>query len=95
MEAYHAALASLPVRAAGRGHVGAGTVGAAIASYYTHNSFRALADGTRGMRRAILERFRAEHGDKRLATMQRQHVAAMLGGKKPFAARKAFRNSRA
>jgi hypothetical protein len=39
------------------------------------------------MRRTILERFRADHGDKRLALLQRPHIAKLLGEKKPFAAR--------
>jgi len=51
------------------------------------NRFTALAPGTQRLRREILESFRAEHGDKRLAGLQKQHVAAILGAKKPFAAR--------
>ena len=43
-----------------------GTLNAAIVSYYQSTSFTALAAGTRQMRRAILERFRIEHGDKRI-----------------------------
>jgi integrase len=64
-----------------------GTVSAAIAAYYLDASFLALAEGSRKMRRAILERFRAAHGDKRLALMQQHNVAAMLGTMKPFASR--------
>jgi integrase len=58
-----------------------------IAAYYVDNRFISLAPGTQKMRRAILERFRAEHGDKRLAGFQKPHVAAILGKKRPFAAR--------
>jgi integrase len=64
-----------------------GSIGAAIAAYYQNSSFLTLAPGTRAMRRQLLERFRAEHGEKRLATMQRKHVAQQLGKLKPFAAR--------
>jgi integrase len=64
-----------------------GTVNAAIVAYYAHNSFLVLAEGTQKMRRAILERFRMEHGEKRLAALQRPHLAALLGAKRPFAAR--------
>jgi integrase len=39
------------------------------------------------MRRALLERFRASHGGKQIAGMQKQHVAAILSTQKPFAAR--------
>jgi integrase len=34
-----------------------------------------------------LERFRAEHGDKRIALLQRQHIITLLKSKKRFAAR--------
>jgi integrase len=34
-----------------------------------------------------LEHFRDEHGDKRIAVLQRQHIAALLKSKKRFAAR--------
>lgn len=85
--AYNAALASLTVREIGKERSVPGTVGAAIAAYYQHTSFLALAPSTKKMRRAILERFRNEHGDKRLGLMARTHVARILGSKKPFAAR--------
>ncbi|HWB52199.1 MAG TPA: tyrosine-type recombinase/integrase [Stellaceae bacterium] len=39
------------------------------------------------MRRAILERFRVEHGDRRIATLEQRHLVKLLGGMKPFAAR--------
>jgi len=87
MTAYNAALAALNVREIGKTKSAHGTVSAAIASYYKDNRFTSLASGTQMSRRAILERFRADHGDKRLAGLQKQHVAAILGAKKPFAAR--------
>lgn len=64
-----------------------GSVSAAIAAYYTDNSFLSLAAGTRKARRAILERFRAQDGDKPLALLRTEHVAKRLGQMKPFAAR--------
>src|SRR5262249_9321563 len=87
MTAYNAALAALNVREIGKTRSAPGTVSAAIASYYTDNRFTSLAPGTQKKRREILESFRTEHGDKRLAGLQKQHVAAILGAKKPFAAR--------
>src|SRR5260370_41437074 len=43
----------------------AGTVNAALVSYYQSSEFKdGLAKSTRGSRRAILERFREQHGDK-------------------------------
>ena len=87
MTAYNAALAAMTVREVGKAKSTPGTVSAAIAAYYQDNHFTSLAKGTQKLRRAILESFRAEHGDKRLAGLQKQHVAAILGAKKPFAAR--------
>ena len=87
MTAYNAALAALNVREIGKTRSAPGTVSTAIASYYTDNRFTSLAPGTQKKRREILESFRTEHGDKRLARLRKQHVAAILGAKKPFAAR--------
>lgn len=64
-----------------------GTVSAAIAGYYTSLEFRALAAGTQKMRRAILERFRAAHGDKPIALLPTKFIAHVLSTMKPFAAR--------
>jgi hypothetical protein len=83
MEVYNAALAQLRVREIGKGRSVPGTINAAIAAYYTHNKFLALADSTRKMRRAVLERFRADHGGKRIATLMREHVVAILGKQNP------------
>jgi integrase len=87
MAAYQAAIYNAPGIQIGAGRVEAGSVNAAILAYYGHSSFLALAPQTQKMRRAILERFRAEHGEKRIARMQREHVNKILGAKKGFAAR--------
>jgi len=87
MTAYNAAVATTTVHEVGKTRSAPGMVSAAIAFYYKDNRFTSLASGTQMSRRAILERFRADHGDKRLAGLQKQHVAAILGAKKPFAAR--------
>jgi integrase len=86
MEVYEAALSGQPL------HIGAhrtkpGTVSAAIVGYYGDQSFMALAPSTQRPLRRILEHFRAEHGDKRIASLQRQHISALLKTKKRFAAR--------
>ena len=66
----------------------AGTVNAAIISYYNLSAdFRALAVGTQAMRRAILERFRNEHGDKGIGTLDQHAIVAILAKKSPAAAR--------
>jgi hypothetical protein len=58
--AYEAAL-EMPQAAIGVKRTKPGSVNAVIAGYYTSLEFRSLAAGTQAMRRAILERFRAEH----------------------------------
>ena len=88
MGAYQAALAGTatpPVIGANR--TKPGSVNAAIVGYYQSLAFRSLAPGTQSMRRAILERFRVEHGDKRIATLPQKFVAHMLSHMGPFAAR--------
>jgi integrase len=73
----------------------AGTVNAAIISYYQCSAFTdGLAESSRKMRRAILERFREEHGDKRMALMHKKALQTILDKKSPAAAanwRKALR----
>jgi integrase len=65
-----------------------GTVNACVVSYYNTNAdFRGFADGTKAMRRVILERFREEHGDKRIALLDQRALTVILGKKGPFAAR--------
>ena len=46
--------------------------------YYASRAYTELAPATRAMRRALLERFRRDHGDKRIGMMQPQHVADLL-----------------
>ena len=69
MDAYQAALdgQTAPERQIGAKRTRPGTVNAAVVGYYTCLAFRSLAPSTQKMRRAILERFREDHGDKRIA----------------------------
>lgn len=85
--AYHRAYSGAEPKEIGQNKAPSGSVAAAIAAYYKHNSFTLLAPGTQKMRRAILERIRAKHGSKSLATIQPHHISQTLGTLKPFAAR--------
>jgi integrase len=85
-EAYERALAGLPA-AIGADRTKAGSVSAAIVAYYTSLEFRSLTGGTPAMRRAILERFRARHGDKPIALLPQKTIAIALSQMGPFAAR--------
>jgi integrase len=73
----------------------AGTVNAAIVSYYQSSAFTdGLAKSSQDMRRNILERFREAHGDKRIALMHKKALQTILSKKRPAAAlnwRKALR----
>jgi hypothetical protein len=64
-----------------------GTVNAAIVGYYQCLAFRELAPSTQARRRAILERFRNEHGDKRIATLPQEFIRRVLDRMKPGKAR--------
>lgn len=65
----------------------AGTVNAALVSYYQSTAFSSLAKSTQTNRRAILERFRNDHGEKRIALMHKQAMQNIVNGKKPAAQR--------
>lgn len=66
----------------------AGTINALIVNYYKSAVFtEALAAETQRMRRNILERFRADHGDKRAAFLRQDHVNQLLKSKKRHAKR--------
>jgi integrase len=66
----------------------AGSVSAAIASYYDSTRyFGALAPGTQAHRRAILERFRKKHGAKPIAQLPQKFIALTLDKMTPHRAR--------
>lgn len=84
MAAYREALAAdAPPSDIGARRNAPGTVAALVAAYGASDTFRDLADETRRTRWAILRRFGDEHGTKRVAMLKREHVEAMLRGKRP------------
>ncbi len=86
MAAYQAALAASAPRAdIGERRNAPGTVAALVAAYSNCARFKhEIAPETRRTQWAILQRFREEHGEKRVATLRREHVAAILAEKKPY-----------
>jgi integrase len=87
MDAYQAAMnEALPVIIGAKRSL-PGTVAEVVARYFGSGEFTALASSTQAMRRAILERFRADHGDKRIRRLQEQHVSRLLGKLQPYAQR--------
>jgi integrase len=90
MAAYEFALAGEDRRAdIGSKRTVPGTISAAIISYFNSAAFQSLATETRRTRRSALERFRAEHGDKRIALLGQHHIRRLLEAKSatPFMAR--------
>jgi integrase len=77
-----------PQMSVGAKRTRAGTANAAIVGYYDSTMyFGSLAPGTQTMRRAILERFRAEHGDKPIADMPTKFIVLTLNKLRPSVAR--------
>src|SRR6516164_7690205 len=77
MAAYEKALAGAPALIGGDRH-DPNSVDAVVTDYLNSKSFAELAATTQRMRRALLKRFCAEHGDKRLGMMEPRHVAKLL-----------------
>jgi integrase len=90
MAAYQQAM-DAPQMPIGAKRVKGGTINAAIVGYYQSLAFRDLAAGTQVMRRAILERFRAEHGDRPIADMPAKFITLTLNKLQPHAARNWFK----
>jgi integrase len=84
MAAYEMALGTAPA------DIGAkrnrpGSVAHAVASYFGSTEFNALKPSTREIRRVLLEKFRRDHGDKRIALLPRQFIDYMLRSMRPGA----------
>ena len=82
MNAYRAALAGeAPRIEVGASRTRPGTVNAAVIGYFSSTAFRALSSATQGTYRGILEGFRSEHGDKRIALLERKHIERLIAKK--------------
>jgi integrase len=85
--AYEAALGSTP-EPVGSGRSKPGSVAATIASYYGSPEFnKALAASSQAVRRAVLEAFGREHGDKLIAAMPTKFLRALLDPMEPTTAK--------
>jgi integrase len=56
-----------------------GSFSAACVSYYSSKEFRGLQVSTQTVRRNILERFRAEHGHRKVKDLRPDHIDAIMG----------------
>jgi integrase len=86
MQAYQDALSSRP-EPIGAARTKPGSLDAALVSYYESRSFKGLADNTRGMRRAILERWREQHGGKPITMLPPEYISRALSEMQPHVAR--------
>ena len=80
MAAYALALSGIADAAAeiGASRTLPGTVDALCVAYYRSSAWTSLSEDTRGDRYTIIERFRVQHGPKRVALLQREHIDKML-----------------
>jgi hypothetical protein len=84
--AYQQALSESPMPVSAT-RTRAGSVNAAVIGYYDSATyFGSLAPTTQTKRRQILERFRAEHGDKPIALLPQKFITVMLSKLKPTVA---------
>jgi hypothetical protein len=90
MAAYAMALAAMPEQPEiGASRTISGTINALVVDYYRSADWQnGLSEDKRKTRRRTIERFRAKHGDKRVALLRREHAERMLAEiKKPSAKR--------
>jgi integrase len=81
MAAYQAAMVGQALRPEiGASRTKPGTVNAAVVGYFNSMAFRSLSASTQATYRGILKGFRAEHGDKRVAMLERRHVDRIIAG---------------
>jgi integrase len=85
MTAYEEALAG-QLEQVGCSRVRPGTFRALAVSYYNSLGFRSLKPSSQTIYRRIIDRFCREHGDKRAATLQREHVVKLMAARKPGSA---------
>jgi hypothetical protein len=63
-----------------------GTIRALAVSYYNSLGFRSLKLSSQAIYRRIIDSLCREHGDKRAAALQREHVVKLMAGRKPGSA---------
>lgn len=78
MAAYASMLDNTPVPAPAVSMGGVGSVAAAVKGYLASAEFGGLRPTSKVSRRRILEAFAREHGHRRIAELERQHVGTML-----------------
>jgi integrase len=80
MAAYEVALGGQPL-VIGVGRVKPGTIRALAVSYFNSLDFGSMKPSTQSVYRNIIDRLCVEHGDKRAATLQRQHIVKLMAAR--------------
>src|SRR5262245_12994549 len=80
MAAYEAALAGQPLQV-GSARTLPGTIHALAVSYFNSLAFRSMRSSSQTKYRRIVDRLCREHGDKRVAMMQREHVVKLMASR--------------
>jgi integrase len=83
MDAYQQALSTAPIAIGQAKRSAPGSVSLAIAEYFGSAAFRALTGETPRKRRAILEKFREQYGDKRLTSLPPEFIVALIDNMTP------------
>lgn len=78
MAAYQSALARQAPEPDAAAAVAPGSFNALCVAFYKSAGFTTLASTTQATYRRIIERFRAQHGDKLVSHLQRRHTEAIL-----------------
>ncbi|HAK63593.1 MAG TPA: hypothetical protein DCO82_10185 [Alphaproteobacteria bacterium] len=78
---YQACLDAKPIGNIGAERTAQGSISSLIAAYYQSPEFAGLNAATKATYRGIIERFREEHGDKRLALLERRHIKAIIAAR--------------
>jgi integrase len=80
MAAYEAALAGQPAEV-GNSRTKPGTIRAVAVSYFNSIGFHGLSPSTQAVYRRLIEGLCRQHGDKRAATLQREHVIKLMAAR--------------
>lgn len=78
MAVYEAAMADQPREPIGAGRTKPGTISALVVAYYESPGFKNLEPSTQYDYRNILDNFRNDHGEKRVAMLERRHIEKMI-----------------
>jgi integrase len=65
----------------GKSQTIAGSMSALVASFYKTSDYTGLSASTKATYRGIIERFRNEHGDKRVVHLERKHLQKLVSDK--------------